>query len=262
MILTNHHLLLLAIARKGTNLEHAVTKAWWARRAIGAYVALSVTPVIEKEGVRKNLAIAHTLQPRDVPEWDELYKARFAKSIGAVEMALNQGLPLYSAAFDTDAWAFEDVCQWLVVLELENAASLTKLSRITWLQAIAHARKWQSIVHKTSHAVPTAGAQGTTAILGVGARSWVRLDTVDAVRREGAAMENCLIEGNHDDVIATTTLAASSGLFSLRNRRGRSIATVLLDAGMVQAAYGRANRPLDDVMKGELEALVSHLLGE
>ena len=72
-------------------------------------------------------------------------------------------------------------------------------------------------------------------------------------------MENCLIEGNHDDLANLSSDRKHEGLFSLRDQKGRSRATVLLLNGLTLEALGRRNRALNDDLKIHVEALIEHL---
>lgn len=261
MIFTNHHLLFVIIAHDSLAVDHPACKAWWARRAAGAFEAVRWSPASDPELVRTNLALSSNLQAKDIADWGSLYKPAWQKSIDAVEMALRRGLPVYSASYFCETIAMHDVIAWLNGLGQAQSPMIGKLSKITWLQAVTHARNWQRIVERQEQAqIALAGPEGTTPVLDIGKYRWVRLDTADAIRREGMAMQNCLAEGRHDELAMMPGGNRREGLFSLRDRRGKSTITALILSADLREAYGRYNHDVSDRLRPLVRALLEHLL--
>lgn len=253
MILTNHHLLFLSIARDGLLLDHGETKKWWSRRAIAAFKPRAVTRVKNLESVRQSLAISRALIRSDIAEWDELYARRANASIGAVEMGLRKGLPLFNASFDFDAAVSDGVIDWLNMLSSQHNPMLAKLHKVSWTHAVDHAQSWRLAVERQN--VHIAGSEDTVEILFLGKWSWFRLETMEAVRREGFAMSNCLVEGAYDDIPNLQKLSPNCGLFSLRDGKGRSVVTALFHSGKLIDAYERENRPVREHLQKAVDAL-------
>lgn len=253
MILTTHHLLFLSIARDGLLLEHIDAKRWWSLRAIDAFKPETITPVKNLEAVRRNLAMSRIIMRSDTPDWDALYAPRANASIGAVEMGLRKGLPLFNASFNFDAAARDGVIDWLNMLSSQNDPMLAKLHKVSWRQAVGHAQTWRLAVERQN--VQIAGSEDTVEVLYLGKWSWFRLETMEAVRREGFAMSNCLVEGAYDDIPHIQKLLPNSGLFSLRDRKGRSVVTALFHSGELVDAYERENRPVREHLQKAVDAL-------
>lgn len=261
MIFTNHHLLFVIIAHDSLALDHPACKAWWARRATSAFQAVRWTPASDPELVRANLALSSNLQAKGIPDWDSLYKPAWQKSIDAVAMALRRGLPVYSASYFSETIAIHDVIAWLNGLGQAQSPMIGKLSRVTWLQAVNHARNWQAKLEKQQQAqIELAGSEGTTPVLGFGKYHWVRLDTADAIRREGIAMQNCLVEGHHDGLAMMPGGSRREGLFSLRDKKGKSTITALILSADLREAYGRCNHDVPDRLWPLVQALLEHLI--
>lgn len=261
VIFTTHHLLFRFVARDGQFLGEPESKNWWSHRAIAAFTPTNIKQVTDTDAVHRNLAFSRGMNPYEIPDWDELYAKQMEKSIAAVEMAVRCGLPIYNAAFECDTAVCDDVIDWLNMVSCESHPMFSKLSRITWPQAVGHAKKWQQLqeVQRMAEARFVAGIQGTSTVLQIGKWNWLRLETVEAIRQEGVVMENCLIEGNHDDLANLSPDRKHEGLFSLRDQKGRSRATVLFLNGLTPEALGRRNRALNDDLKIHVEALIEHL---
>ena len=259
MIFTNHHLLYRLVGRDGQFLEADQTRVWWSRRAIAEFTPSKIVRASDTDIVRRNLQFTADMAPYEVPDWERLYAHRLKASRAAVEMALERGLPVYNAVFDHDSAACDDVIDWLNMLSSENHRFLTKLSRISWGQAVLHARKWQRSRERERLAMGRiAQTEGTTKILDCGKYSWWRLETVAAIRSEGVAMENCLVEGHHDG-LAKRGADGRQGLFSLRDDKGRSVLTALIASGLLLDVLERRNRPPRDHSQDHIEALTDHV---
>ena len=101
--------------------------------------------------------------------------------------------------------------------------------------------------------------EGTTEILKLGRFCWYRLDSIQAIRREGEAMRNCLASGQYNHVHDLPGHGAYDGLYSLRDGKGRSCLTTLLWRGNATQAYERANRPVSPELRPNLKALEEYI---
>lgn len=261
MITTTHHLLFYIIARDSSRLHHRDGRLWWSKRAIAAFTPVAIIALGDLEKVEQNLVISEQLRPQTVKEWDELYAPQTRASVSAVRMAIERDLPLFCAQYERDGPASNDVIEWLNMLGATNDPIGSKLPRIAWNHAVFHARKWMRKRDRDQDLVTIAGPEGIRWACAAGSDAWYRLETVSAIHREGAAMQNCLSDGSYDDLVDQSCLAIErvDGLYSLRNKAGRSKTTALVHEGEVIEAYQRRNQKLSGPIQAALAKLNTHL---
>ncbi|WP_404403423.1 hypothetical protein [Pelagibacterium halotolerans] len=254
MIYINRAFLFRAIAADGAGLTDPRTRTWWARRAIGAYALFTSIRITDPGRIAR--AIAEDIAPPAGTEeiWDALYAPQIAACRNAVAMARRRNLPLHEAVWFADERASRAIHRWLAALPEDDPRLLRKLDRIPWPQAVDHARRWHERVQRR-HPV-LAGSDGTTAILTIGPLTWHRLDTVAAIRAEGAAMHNCLADGHYDHVPGYRTRGEYDGLYSLRDATGASLATALLWRGNATQAHGPGNTRLSNTLASHVRTLI------
>ena len=257
MIFINRHPLFHALAYTSSSIEHPHTKIWWAKRAVASYEAVRVEEETNREKIARklNILLDHPLE--DIDFWTAHYLPQVRSSIAAVEMAMQRGLPVHIAIWHREASVQDDVIDWLNMLATQNHPLFKKLSRINWDQAVVHARRWRDL-NERRHA-KIAGTEGTTEILKLGRFCWYRLDSIQAIRREGEAMRNCLASGQYNHVHDLPGHGAYDGLYSLRDGKGRSCLTTLLWRGNATQAYERANRPVSPELRPNLKALEEYI---
>lgn len=258
MIFIDRHILFSHIAHAGSGLDHPATQDWWARRAISGFTPLLIKEISDQEQIATHLD-AWRATPDGVDEnlWSALYMPQIAASVAAVEMAVRRGQPVYMAYWEENTDTHRTVSIWLDMLVDENHRLLSKLPRITWAQAVIHARTWQDKQERQK--ANRAGIEGTTEILTVGKRKWLRLDTIEAITREGDVMGNCLADGQYDYLPDHPGRREYDGLYSLRDASGYSLVTVMLWNGDTHQALERANRSVRQQYIPLLDALAAHV---
>lgn len=261
MIFTTHHLLFYIIARDSARLVDRDTRVWWSKRAIAAFTPVAIAVPSDLNKVERSLIVSERIRPKVIQEWEELYAPQSRASVNAVRMAIARDLELFSAQYERDGPASDDVIEWLNMLGATNDPFGSKLPRLPWDHAVFHARKWMRKRARDQDRIVIAGLQGTIWACAAGSDAWYRLETVSAVRREGVAMANCLSDGSYDDLADKTRLNIGivDGLYSLRDKVGRSKATALVHKGENLQAYKRNNRMLSGPIKAALAILVAHL---
>jgi hypothetical protein len=104
---------------------------------------------------------------------------------------------------------------------------LAKLPRMTWQQAIVRSEEWHDAMRRRSERTATIAGDEDNAdrIESVDGHYWVRLTTKDALDREGEAMGHCIGRGGYDVYVDSADGARGGGIWSLRDREGRSVLT-------------------------------------
>lgn len=147
------------------------------------------------------------------------------------------------------------VADWLACLPTDDPDMLRKLDRVSWDDAVTLTDQWHARLAKRMSWKASAAelAEGTRAVLGLpdGWR-WVRLETKEALDREGEAMGHCVGHGGYDGLL---DVAPPEGVYSLRDANGHPHVTLQVHDGKVEQAKGKANT----TPKGHAERLAAIL---
>lgn len=174
------------------------------------------------------------------PVWAEEVYPRLQRSVALLQEGRRRGEPIYIHNIKPPSHdEITLVRDWLYGLD---SFWLEKLPRITWCQAVEHARKWHEQLAKQKAVV--AGTDGTDSrIESVDGCYWVRLTTEKAMDRESVAMGNCVGHGRYDYYLDDLD-DLRSGIFSLRDADGQSIITAEISTGEVEQIQRRENTPV------------------
>jgi hypothetical protein len=135
------------------------------------------------------------------------------------------------------------VADWLACLPTDDPEMLRKLERVSWDDAVTLTDQWHARLAKRMSWKASAAelAEGTRAVLELpdGWR-WVRLETKEALDREGEAMGHCVGQGGYDWLLFFRS-SDVNGIYSLRDARGMPHVTLHVTDGEVRQAMGKAN---------------------
>lgn len=237
-----------------TVIEDDRAAAWLARRLPqamrpdGEPVAMTPWPLSEELGGLGTAPRLPAVEGRawldDAQEWAERSARALLAASRAGDSVIHQGLTLPRH--------FGNVRDWLAALPETDPRMLDKLVRVTWDQAVEHARPYHERLKRSRLRI--AGDEGTVdPIPSVGGHRWLHLVTPEALDAESAAIGHCVGDGGYDDetwdigddglpLRPAHSIVANTVIWSLRDRDGRSVLTAQVwGSGRVRQIQRRFN---------------------
>ncbi|MFJ7437779.1 hypothetical protein ACIQW5_09005 [Methylorubrum thiocyanatum] len=198
----------------------------------------------------------------DAQEWAERSARALLAASRAGDSVIHQGLTLPRH--------FGTVRDWLAALPETDPRMLDKLARVTWDQAVEHARAYHERLKRSRLRI--AGNEGTAdPVPSVAGHRWLHLVTPEALDAESGAMGHCVGDGGYDYVTwwrgedgrpirPSGAAEAAAGIWSLRDRDGRSILTAeVRSSGYVAQIQRRFNEPPQPEDTPHVLVLLDHL---
>lgn len=255
-----------------TVIEDDRAAAWLARRLpqamppSGELLAMTPWPLSEELGGLGTAPRLPAVEGRawldDAQEWAERSAHALLAASRAGDSVIHQGLTLPRH--------FGNVRDWLAALPETDPRMLDKLPRVTWDQAVEHARAYHERLKRSRLRI--AGDEGTVdPVPSVGGHRWLHLVTPEALDAESAAMGHCVGDGGYDYVTwwrdedgrpirPSGAAEAAAGIWSLRDRDGRSVLTAEVhSAGYVAQIQRRFNERPQPEDTPHVLTLLDHL---
>ncbi|MFJ7437338.1 hypothetical protein ACIQW5_06745 [Methylorubrum thiocyanatum] len=237
-----------------TVIEDDRAAAWLARRLpqamppSGELLAMTPWPLSEELGGLGTAPRLPAVEGRawldDAQEWAERSAHALLAASRAGDSVIHQELTLPRD--------FGTVRDWLAALPETDPRMLDKLPRVTWDQAVEHARAYHERLKRSRLRI--AGDEGTVdPVPSVAGHRWLHLVTPEALDAESAAMGHCVGDGGYDHLTwergrdglperSRCARDAAAGIWSLRDRDGRSVLTAEVhSAGYVAQIQRRFN---------------------
>lgn len=255
-----------------TVIEDDRAAAWLARRLpqamppSGELLAMTPWPLSEELGGLGTAPRIPAVEGRawldDAQEWAERSARALLAASRAGDSVIHQGLTLPRH--------FGNVRDWLAALPETDPRMLDKLTRVTWDQAVEHARAYHERLKRSRLRI--AGDEGTAdPVPSVGGHRWLHLVTPEALDAESAAMGHCVGDGGYDYLTwergrdglperRRCARDAAAGIWSLRDRDGRSVLTAEVhSAGYVAQIERRFNESPQPEDTPHVLVLLDHL---
>jgi hypothetical protein len=255
-----------------TVIEDDRAAAWLARRLpqamppSGELLAMTPWPLSEELGGLGTAPRLPAVEGRawldDAQEWAERSARALLAASRAGDSVIHQGLTLPRH--------FGNVRDWLAALPETDPRMLDKLPRVTWDQAVEHARAYHERLKRSRLRI--AGDEGTVdPVPSVGGHRWLHLVTPEALDAESAAMGHCVGDGGYDYVTwwrdedgrpirPSGAAEAAAGIWSLRDRDGRSVLTAeIRSSGRVEQIQRRFNESPQPEDTPHVLVLLDHL---